>query len=193
MFCETVGNPAGNICDIEAIAKVAHDAGVPLIVDNTVATPILMRPIEHGADIVVHSLTKFMGGHGVAMGGAIVDAGRFDWRAAASAFPVFSEPDESYHGLVYVDRFGREAYIARARSVYQRTTGAVLAPMSAFLILQGIETLALRVERHVANARVVADSCARTRASPGSNTPASRITAITRWPTNIWAGGRRRC
>ncbi len=117
------------------------------------ATPILLRPIDFGADIVVHSLTKFMGGHGVAMGGAIVDAGRFDWRAAARRFPAFSEPDESYHGLVYVDRFGAEAYIARARSVYQRTTGAVLAPMSAFLILQGIETLALRVERHVANAR----------------------------------------
>ncbi len=156
VFCETVGNPAGNICDIEAIANVAHDAGVPLIVDNTVATPILMRPIDFGADIVVHSLTKFIGGHGVAMGGAIVDAGRFDWRAAAGRFPAFSEPDESYHGLVYVDRFGPEAYIARARSVYQRTTGAVLAPMNAFLILQGIETLALRVERHVANARGVA-------------------------------------
>ncbi len=158
VFCETVGNPAGNICDLEQIAKVAHAAGVPLIVDNTVATPILLRPIEHGADIVVHSLTKFMGGHGVAMGGAIVDSGRFDWRAAARRFPVFSEPDESYHGLVYADRFGAQAYIARARSVYQRTTGAVLAPMSAFLILQGIETLALRVERHVANARTVAQT-----------------------------------
>jgi O-acetylhomoserine (thiol)-lyase len=156
VFCESVGNPAGNICDIEALAEIAHGAGAPLIVDNTVATPILMRPIDFGADIVVHSLTKFMGGHGVAMGGAIVDAGRFDWRAARQRFPMFSEPDESYHGLVYVDRFGREAFIARARSVYQRTTGAVLAPMSAFLILQGIETLALRVERHVENARIVA-------------------------------------
>ncbi len=156
VFCESVGNPAGNICDIEALAEIAHAAGAPLIVDNTVATPILMRPIEFGADIVVHSLTKFMGGHGVAMGGAIVDAGRFDWRAAARRFPAFSEPDESYHGLVYVDRFGADAYIARARSVYQRTTGAVLAPMNAFLTLQGIETLALRVERHVANARAVA-------------------------------------
>ena len=156
VFCETVGNPAGNICDIEALADIAHKAGAPLIVDNTVATPILMRPIDFGADIVVHSLTKFMGGHGVAMGGAIVDAGRFDWRAARERFPMFSEPDESYHGLVYVERFGREAFIARARSVYQRTTGAVLAPMSAFLILQGIETLALRVERHVENARIVA-------------------------------------
>ena len=127
------------------------------------ATPILLRPIEHGADIVVHSLTKFMGGHGVAMGGAIVDAGRFDWRAQASKFPMLCEPDESYHGLVYAERFGAEAYIARARSVYQRTTGAVLAPMSAFLLLQGIETVSLRMERHVENARAVAH---RLRADP---------------------------
>jgi len=156
IFCESVGNPAGNICDIEALAEIARGRGVPLIVDNTVATPMLLRPIEHGADIVVHSLTKFMGGHGVAMGGAIVDSGRFDWTSQASRFPMFCEPDESYHGLVYADRYGREAFVARARSVYQRTTGAVLAPMSAFLILQGIETVALRVERHVENAREVA-------------------------------------
>jgi O-acetylhomoserine (thiol)-lyase len=156
VFCESIGNPAGNVCDIEALARVAHARGVPLVVDNTVATPILLKPIAHGADIVVHSLTKFMGGHGVAMGGAIVDSGAFDWRAQASRFPMFSEPDESYHGLVYADRFGREAFIARARAVYQRTTGAVLAPMSAFLLLQGIETVALRMERHVENARAVA-------------------------------------
>ena len=124
--------------------------------DNTVATPVLLRPIEYGADIVVHSLTKFMGGHGAAMGGAIVDAGRFDWASQARRFPMFCEPDESYHGLVYVDRFGREAFVARARSVYQRTTGAVLAPMSAFLILLGIETVALRMERHTENAHQVA-------------------------------------
>jgi O-acetylhomoserine (thiol)-lyase len=157
VFCESVGNPAGNICDLEAYASVAHAHGVPLIVDNTVATPILMRPIEHGADIVVHSLTKFMGGHGAAMGGAIVDSGAFDWRANAKRFPMFSEPDESYHGLVYVDRFGSDAFLARARSVYQRTTGAVIAPMNAFLLLQGIETVSLRMERHVANARAVAE------------------------------------
>ncbi len=157
VFCESIGNPAGNICDIEAIAKVAHERGVPLIVDNTVATPILLRPIAHGADIVVHSLTKFMGGHGVAMGGAIVDSGAFDWKAQAERFPQFSEPDESYHGLVYCERFGAEAYVARARSVYQRTTGAVLAPMSAFLLLQGIETVALRMQRHCENGRGVAD------------------------------------
>ena len=157
MFCESIGNPAGNVCDIGALAALAHARGVPLIVDNTVATPILLQPIAHGADIVVHSLTKFMGGHGVAMGGAIVDAGRFDWRAQAKRYPQFTEPDESYHGLVYVDRFGRDAFLARARSVYQRTTGAVLAPMSAFLLLQGIETLPLRIERHVANGRAVAE------------------------------------
>ncbi|HEY4924885.1 MAG TPA: aminotransferase class I/II-fold pyridoxal phosphate-dependent enzyme [Roseiarcus sp.] len=157
VFCETIGNPAGNICDIEAIAKVAHRHGVPLVVDNTVATPILLRPIEHGADIVVHSLTKFMGGHGAAMGGAVVDSGAFDWKRHAKRFPAFSEPDESYHGLVYTDHFGAEAYIARCRSVYQRTTGAVLAPMSAFLLLQGIETVALRIERHVENGRKVAE------------------------------------
>jgi O-acetylhomoserine (thiol)-lyase len=156
VFCESVGNPAGNICDIEALARLAHSHGLPLIVDNTVATPILLRPIEYGADIVVHSLTKFMGGHGVAMGGAIVDSGGFDWASQASRFPMFSEPDESYHGLVYVDTFGREAFVARARSVYQRTTGAVLSPMSAFLILQGIETVALRMRRHVENAWEVA-------------------------------------
>jgi O-acetylhomoserine (thiol)-lyase len=157
VFCESVGNPAGNVCDIEAYARIAHDAGVPLIVDNTVATPILLRPIEYGADIVVHSLTKFMGGHGAAMGGAIVDSGVFDWRDNAARFPMFCEPDESYHGLVYVDRFGPDAFLARARSVYQRTTGAVIAPMNAFLLLQGIETVALRMERHVANARTVAE------------------------------------
>lgn len=156
MFCESVGNPAGNICDIAALAEAAHMHGVPLIVDNTVATPILLRPIEHGADIVVHSLTKFMGGHGATMGGAIVDSGRFPWRDHPARFATFNEPDMSYHGLVYTERFGEAAFIARARSVYQRTTGAVLAPINAFLLLQGLETVALRVERHVENARRVA-------------------------------------
>src|SRR5213594_3362392 len=157
VFCESVGNPAGNICDIEALARVAHDHGVPLLVDNTVATPILLRPIEYGADIVVHSLTKFMGGHGTTLGGAIVDSGKFPWTAHARRFPMFTRPDPSYHGLVYTDHFKEAAYIARCRSVYQRTTGAVLAPLSAFLLLQGIETVALRVERHVENSRRVAE------------------------------------
>jgi O-acetylhomoserine (thiol)-lyase len=157
IFCESVGNPAGNVCDIEALAKVAARHGIPLVVDNTVATPILLRPIEYGADIIVHSLTKFMGGHGTTLGGAIVDSGRFPWRTHARRFPMFNEPDASYHGLVYTEHFGAAAYIARCRSVYQRTTGAVLAPFSAFLLLQGIETVALRVERHVENARRVAE------------------------------------
>ncbi|HEV8439248.1 MAG TPA: O-acetylhomoserine aminocarboxypropyltransferase/cysteine synthase family protein [Methylomirabilota bacterium] len=157
VFCESVGNPAGNICDIEALARVAHEHGLPLIVDNTVATPILLRPIEHGADIVVHSLTKFMGGHGTTLGGIIVDSGKFPWKEHARRFPMFNRPDPSYHGLVYVDHFKEAAYIARCRSVYQRTTGSVLPALSAFLLLQGIETVALRVERHVENGRRVAE------------------------------------
>jgi len=157
VFCESVGNPAGNICDIEGIARVAHKQGVPLIVDNTVATPILLRPIEFGADIVVHSLTKFMGGHGTTLGGAIVDSGNFPWEQHAVRFPAFNEPDASYHGLIYTEHFGKGAYLGRCRSVYQRTTGAVLSPLSAFLLLQGIETVALRVERHVENGRIVAE------------------------------------
>jgi len=157
VFCESVGNPAGNICDVEALASVAHKHGVPLIVDNTVATPILLRPIDYGADIVVHSLTKFMGGHGTTLGGIIVDSGNFSWEEQAVRFPMFTEPDPSYHGLVYTKHFGRAAYIARCRSVYQRTMGSVLSPLSAFLLLQGIETVALRVDRHVENARRVAE------------------------------------
>lgn len=157
VYCETVGNPAGNVCDLESFARVAHKHGVPLMVDNTVATPILLRPIEHGADIVVHSLTKFMGGHGTTLGGAIVDSGRFPWADHAERFAKFSQPDPSYHGLVYTEHFGKAAFIARCRSLYQRTTGSVLAPISAFLLLQGIETVALRVERHVQNGRAVAE------------------------------------
>ena len=157
VFCESVGNPAGNICDIEALARVAHKHGVPLIVDNTVATPILLRPIEYGADVVVHSLTKFMGGHGTTLGGIIVDSGKFPWKKHAQRFPMFNRPDPSYHGLVYADHFKEAAYIARCRSFYQRTTGSVLSPLSAFLLLQGIETVALRVERHVENGRGVAE------------------------------------
>jgi O-acetylhomoserine (thiol)-lyase len=157
VFCESVGNPAGNICDLEAIAAAAHRCGVPLIVDNTVATPILLRPFEFGADIVIHSLTKYLGGHGTTMGGIIVDSGRFAWADHAKRFPGFSEPDLSYHGMIYTEAYGAEAFVARARTVYQRTTGAVLSPFNAFLLLQGIETVALRIERHVANARKVAD------------------------------------
>ncbi|HYA75787.1 MAG TPA: O-acetylhomoserine aminocarboxypropyltransferase/cysteine synthase family protein [Burkholderiaceae bacterium] len=157
LFCETVGNPAGNICDVEAIAEVAHRAGVPLIVDNTVPTPILIRPIDYGADIVLHSLTKFMGGHGTTLGGIIVDSGKFPWDKHAERYPMFTKPDPSYHGLVYTEHYGAAAFTGRCRSVYQRTMGAVLAPFSAFLLLQGIETVSLRVERHVENGRRVAE------------------------------------
>jgi O-acetylhomoserine (thiol)-lyase len=157
VFCESVGNPAGNICDIEALAHVAHEHGIPLIVDNTVASPILLKPIEHGADIVVNSLTKFLGGHGTTLGGVIVDSGKFNWQENAARFPIFTEPDQSYHGLIYTGHFGAAAYIARCRSVYLRTGGAVLSPLSSFLLLQGIETVALRVERHVENGKKVAE------------------------------------
>jgi O-acetylhomoserine (thiol)-lyase len=157
VFCESVGNPAGNICDIEAFAAVAHKHGVPLIVDNTVATPMLLQPIRYGADVVVHSLTKFMGGHGTTLGGAIIDSGRFPWNEYADKFTTLTKPDRSYHGLVYTERYGDSAFVARCRSVYQRCMGSVLAPFSAFLLLQGIETLAVRIDRHVENGRRVAE------------------------------------
>ena len=156
VFCESVGNPAGNIADIEALARVAHRNHVPLVVDNTVATPILLRPIEHGADVVIHSLTKFMGGHGTTLGGAIVDGGKFPWSDEPQRFPMFNQPDESYHGLVYSEHFGPAAFIARCRSVFLRTTGAALSPFNAFLLLQGIATVAVRIDRHVENAARVA-------------------------------------
>jgi O-acetylhomoserine (thiol)-lyase len=157
IYCESVGNPAGNICDIEGMARMAHSHGLPLIVDNTVASPILLRPIEYGADVVLHSLTKFLGGHGNSLGGAIVDSGNFPWKDHAGRFPMFNEPDKSYHDLVYTEHFGRSAYMGRCRSVYQRVIGAALAPMNAFLLLQGIETVALRIDRHVENGRKIAE------------------------------------
>jgi len=157
VYCETVGNPAGNVADIEGLARVAHKHGVPLIVDNTIATPILLRPIEYGADVVVHSMTKFMGGHGTSIGGIIVDSGKFPWRDHPERFYMFNRPEIAYHGVVYVDQFGEAAYVARCRTVCQRNTGATLSPFNGFLFLQGIETLALRVERHVDNARKVAE------------------------------------
>src|SRR5579864_4548119 len=157
VFCESVGNPAGNICDVEALANVAHKHDVPLIVDNTVATPVLLRPIDYGADIVLHSLTKFLGGHGTTLGGIVIDSGKFPWERHAERFSMLTRPDPSYHGLVYTEHYGRAAYVGRCRSVYQRTMGAVLSPFNAFLLLQGIETVALRIERHVDNARRVAE------------------------------------
>jgi len=147
IFVESIGNPLGNVTDIAAIAKVAHDHGVPLIVDNTVPSPYLLRPIEHGADIVVHSLTKYLGGHGNSVGGAIVDSGKFPWAEHKARFPRLNEPDVSYHGVVYTEALGPAAFIGRARVVPLRNMGATLAPLNAFLILQGIETLALRMDR----------------------------------------------
>ena len=158
VYCETVGNPAGNVCDLAALAEAAHAHGVPLMVDNTVASPILLQPIAFGADIVIHSLTKFLGGHGTTLGGAIVDGGRFDWARHAERFPVMNEPDASYHGLVFAKHFGATAYVERCRNYCLRTTGAALSPLSAFLLLQGVETVALRIERHVANGRRVAEA-----------------------------------
>ncbi len=156
VYCESIGNPAANVPDLEALAEVAHRNGVPLIVDNTIATPILLKPIRHGADIVVHSLTKFFGGHGTTMGGAIVDSGKFPWKEHRRRFPMLTAPEPAYHGVVYTEQYGDSAYIARCRTVCQRNTGSVLSPLSAFLLLQGIETLSLRVERHVKNTARVA-------------------------------------
>ena len=156
VFVESVGNPLGNITDIEALAAVAHAHGVPLIVDNTVPSPYLLRPIDFGADIVVHSLTKYLGGHGNSIGGAIVDSGRFPWAEHPDRFPRLNTPDVSYHGVVYTEALGPAAYIGRARVVPLRNTGAALSPFNAFLILQGIETLALRMDRINQNALAVA-------------------------------------
>lgn len=156
VFCESIGNPAGNIVDLAALAAAAHRHGVPLIVDNTVATPILCRPFEHGADIVVHSLTKYIGGHGTSIGGIVVDSGKFPWADNKARFPLLNTPDPSYHGVTYTEAFGPAAFIGRCRVVPLRNTGAALSPFNAFLILQGLETLALRMERHTENALKVA-------------------------------------
>lgn len=157
VFCETVGNPAGNIVDIERLAEIAHARGVPLIADNTVPSPYLWRPIEHGADIVVHALTKYMGGHGNSIAGVIVDSGRFPWAQHKQRFRMLNEPDPSYHGVVYTEALGEAAFIGRARVAPLRNTGAALSPFNAFLVLQGIETLPLRMERHCENAQKVAE------------------------------------
>ena len=156
VFCESIGNPAGNIVDIAALAEAAHRHGVPLIVDNTVATPILCRPFEHGADIVVHSLTKYIGGHGTSIGGIVIDSGKFPWAEHKQRFALLNTPDPSYHGVTYTEAFGPAAFIGRCRVVPLRNTGAALSPFNAFLILQGLETLALRMERHTENALKVA-------------------------------------
>lgn len=157
VFCESIGNPAGNVIDLEELAKIAHQHGVPLIVDNTVASPALCRPIEFGADIVIHSLTKYIGGHGTSIGGIIVDSGQFDWVANKDRFPLLNEPDPSYHNVVYTEALGAAAYIGRCRVVPLRNTGAAISPHNAFLIMQGLETLCLRMERHCENALQVAE------------------------------------
>ena len=160
VFIETLGNPNSGIIDIDAVAEIAHRHRIPLVIDNTFGTPYLIRPIEHGADIVVHSATKFIGGHGTSLGGIIVDSGRFDW-AASGKFPQLSEPDPSYHGSRFTDVAGAAAYVTRIRAVILRDTGAAISPFNAFLLLQGLETLSLRVERHVENALRIVDFLAR--------------------------------
>ena len=156
VFCESIGNPAGNVVDLQRLSEIAHKHGVPLIVDNTVATPYLCKPFEHGADIVIHSLTKYIGGHGTSIGGIIVDSGGFDWAGNKDRFPMLNEPDPSYHGVVYTEALGPAAFIGRARVVPLRNTGAAISPHNAFLIMQGLETLGLRMERHCENAEKVA-------------------------------------
>ncbi|GEM78264.1 O-acetylhomoserine aminocarboxypropyltransferase/cysteine synthase family protein [Vibrio superstes] len=157
VYCESIGNPAGNIADLEGISTLAHQQGVPVIVDNTVATPAICKPIEHGADIVVHSLTKYVGGHGTTLGGMIIDSGKFPWAQHKDRFPVFNQPEPSYHGVVYAEAFGEAAFIGRARTVPLRNTGSALSPMNAFMLMQGLETLSLRMERHCENAIKVAN------------------------------------
>ncbi|MBO4851752.1 MAG: O-acetylhomoserine aminocarboxypropyltransferase/cysteine synthase [Prevotella sp.] len=152
VFAETFGNPNSDVLNIEGVAAVAHRHHIPLIIDNTFGTPYLIRPLEHGADIVVHSATKFLGGHGTSLGGVIVDGGKFDWKAEAEKFPTLAQPDPSYHGIVFADAVGAAAYVTRIRAVLLRDTGATLSPFNAFILLQGVETLSLRVERHVENA-----------------------------------------
>jgi O-acetylhomoserine (thiol)-lyase len=156
VFCETIGNPAGNIPDLEAIAAAAHKHGVPVIADNTVPTPALMKPFEFGADIVVHAMTKYIGGHGTSIGGILVDSGKFPWAEHKARFPMLNNPEPAYHGVVYTEALGPAAYIGRARTVPLRNTGSALSPFNAFLFLQGLETLPLRMERHVSNAMAVA-------------------------------------
>ncbi|EGR2301856.1 O-acetylhomoserine aminocarboxypropyltransferase/cysteine synthase [Vibrio parahaemolyticus] len=157
VYCESIGNPAGNIIDLERVAELAHAQGVPVIVDNTVATPVLCKPIKFGADIVVHSLTKYVGGHGTTLGGVIVDSGKFPWAQHKDRFPVFNQPEPSYHGVVYTEAFGEAAFIGRARTVPLRNTGSALSPLNAFMLMQGLETLPLRMERHTDNALKVAE------------------------------------
>jgi len=161
VYAETFGNPNSDVLDLEGVAAVAHKHGIPFIVDNTFGTPYLIRPLEHGADIVVHSATKFLGGHGTSLGGVIVDGGKFNWKANPDKFPTLAKPDPSYHGIVFADAVGAAAYVTRIRAVILRDTGAAISPFNAFILLQGVETLSLRVERHVENALKAVDFLAK--------------------------------
>ena len=187
IFCESVGNPLGNVVDFEKLAEVAHRHGVPVIVNNTVPSPYLCRPFEHGADIVVHALTKYLGGHGNSIGGIIVDSGKFPWAEHKAKFKRLNEPDVSYHGVVYTEALGPAAYIGRARVVPLRNMGAAISPFNAFLILQGIETLALRMDRICDNSLKIAQFLKGHPRSAGSITPACPTTRITRWSRSTWA------
>lgn len=172
LFVETFGNPNSDVTDIDRLAEIAHRHNIPLIVDNTFASPFLMRPIEHGADVVVHSATKFLGGHGTTLGGVIVDSGKFNWKFDPDKFPTLAKPDPSYHGAVFADVAGDAAYVTRIRAVILRDTGAAISPFNAFLLLQGVETLSLRIERHVENALKVVDFLSKHRAVKKVNHPA---------------------
>lgn len=184
IFVETLGNPNSDVTDIRAVADIAHRHGIPLVVDNTFGTPYLIRPIEHGADIVVHSATKFLGGHGTSLGGVIVEGGKFDWRASGK-FPLLADPDPSYHGLSFADACGAAAFCTRIRAVLLRDTGAVLSPFDAFLLLQGLETLSLRVERHVQNALRVVEFLNNHPAIAHVNHPRSRTARLMRSISSI--------
>ena len=188
VFCESVGNPLGNITDFEKLAEIAHKHGVPVIVDNTVPSPYLCRPFEHGADIVVHALTKYLGGHGNSIGGIIVDSGKFPWAEHKAKFKRLNEPDVSYHGVVYTEALGPAAYIGRARVVPLRNMGAAISPFNAFLILQGVETLALRMDRICDNSLKIAQFLqGPPQGAAGSTTPACPTTRTTRWSRSTWA------
>ena len=194
VFLESIGNPAGNIPDMEAIADMAHAHGVPVIVDNTVPTPALCRPIEFGCDIILHSMTKYMGGHGNSIAGILVDGGIFDWEKHKERFYMFSSPEPSYHGVVFTDAMGPAAYIARARVVALRNTGSALSPFNAFLVIQGLQTLSLRMERAMSKMRWRWRNISRaTRRSSGSPTQVWKARPITNWRRSTPAGVPRRC
>ena len=184
MFAESLANPGGVVSDVAALARIAHEAGVPLIIDNTMATPYLCRPIEHGADIVVHSTTKFLSGHGNAMGGAVVDSGTFDW-AQNDKFPSLSQPEPAYHGLTFFETFGDLAYTIYGHAIGLRDLGPTMAPMNAYLTITGIETLPLRMARHVETAQTVAEWLSGHPRSLGSATPDCRGTSTRHWPNAI--------